>query len=63
MGPLVVILYAELEVCKSNQKTTEERAKSAEAKIVNLNAQLQSLHEILREEQNRKLTINNNNIS
>ena len=32
-------INAEFEVCKSNQKTTEERAKSAKAKIVNLNAQ------------------------
>ena len=46
-------INAEFEVCKSNQKTTKERAKSAEAKIVNLNAQLQSFHETLREEQNR----------
>ena len=46
-------INVEFEVCKSNQKTTEERAKFAEAKIVNLNAQLQSFHETLREEQNR----------
>ena len=42
-----------LENCKSNRKNTEDRAKSAETKIVKLNAQLQSLHEILREEQNK----------
>ena len=46
-------INAESEVCKSNQKTTEERANSAEAKIVNLNAQRESFHETLREEQNR----------
>ena len=42
-----------VEECKSNQKNNEERAKSAGAKIVNLNSQLQSLQEILREEQNK----------
>ena len=34
-------------------KNNEERAKSTEAKIVNLNAQLQSCQETLREEQNK----------
>lgn len=41
------------ENCKSNRKNTEDRAKSAETKIVKLNALLQSLQEILREEQNK----------
>ena len=34
-------------------KNNEERAKSTEGKIVNLNAQLQSCQETLREEQNK----------
>ena len=43
----------EFEGCKSNQKNNEERAKSAEAMIVNLNAQMQSFQETLEEEQNK----------
>ena len=39
----------EFEGCKSNQKNDKERAKSTEAMIVNLNAQLQSFQETLRE--------------
>ena len=46
-------INTEFEDCKSNQKDNEEGAKSAEAKILNLNVQLQSLQETLRDEQSK----------
>ena len=43
----------EFEKCKSTQNKYEKRAKAAEAKIVNLNANVQVLQDALKENANK----------
>lgn len=46
-------INSEFEDCKAKQEKTEERAKTAEAKIVGINAELQALKETITQEQHR----------
>ena len=43
----------EFESCKVKQDTTEERAKAAETKVINMKTEIYSLQETLREEQSK----------
>ena len=43
----------EFQSCKVKQGTREKRAKAAEAKIINMKAEIYSLQETLREEQSK----------